>query len=113
MPKTSVYQLCISLFFVQFYSILFYYFINSFLQALSKKENKGGGGGSPGGDDSDGDIETNLTPRTEAKYNKIDEEFLIHMQHRNHVNGGSRNLQVGFRVSNKPADTQDCPALSF
>ena len=65
-----------------------------FQQALSKKENKGGGGGSPGGDDSDGDIETNLTPRTEAKYNKIDEEFLIHMQHRNHVNGGSRNLQV-------------------
>ena len=94
MPKTSVYQLCISLFFVQFYSILFYYFINSFLQALSKKENKGGGGGSPGGDDSDGDIETNLTPRTEAKYNKIDEEFQIMMQHRNHVNGGSRNLQV-------------------
>ena len=68
-----------------------------FQQALSKKENKGGGGGSPGGDDSDGDIETNLTPRTEAKYNKIDEEFLIHMQHRNHVNGGSRNLQVRSR----------------
>ena len=71
-----------------------YHFVMIFQQALSKKENKGGGGGSPGGDDSDGDIETNLTPRTEAKYNKIDEEFLIHMQHRNHVNGGSRNLQV-------------------
>ena len=69
-------------------------FVYLFLQALSKKENKGGGGGSPDGGDSDGDIETNLTPRTEAKYNKIDEEFQIMMQHRNHVNGGSRNLQV-------------------
>ena len=63
---------------------------------MSKKENKGGGGGSPDGGDSDGDIETNLTPRTEAKYNKIDEEFQIMMQHRNHVNGGSRNLQVSI-----------------
>jgi len=45
--------------------------------------------------DSDNDLETNLTPRTEAKYNKIDEEFQIMMQHRNHVNG-SRNLPSGF-----------------
>ena len=74
--------------------LIYYYFVYLLLQALSKKENKGGGGGSPDGGDSDGDIETNLTPRTEAKYNKIDEEFQIMMQHRNHVNGGSRNLQV-------------------
>ena len=50
--------------------------------------------------DSDNDLEPNLTPRTEAKYNKIDEEFQIMMQHRNHVNGnagaGARNLQAGF-----------------
>ena len=65
-------------------------------QALSKKENKGGGAGSPDGGDSDGELET-LTPRTEAKYNKIDEEFQIMMQHRNHVNGGSRNLQVNLK----------------
>ena len=45
--------------------------------------------------DSDNDLETNLTPRTEAKYNKIDEEFQIMMQHRNHVNG-TRNLPTGF-----------------
>ena len=65
-------------------------------QALSKKENKGGGAGSPDGGDSDGELET-LTPRTEAKYNKIDEEFQIMMQHRNHVNGNAaRNLQAGF-----------------
>ena len=49
--------------------------------------------------DSDNDLEPNLTPRTEAKYNKIDEEFQIMMQHRNHVNGNAgaaRNLQAGF-----------------
>ena len=49
--------------------------------------------------DADNDLEPNLTPRTEAKYNKIDEEFQIMMQHRNHVNGNAgaaRNLQAGF-----------------
>jgi Holliday junction regulator protein family C-terminal repeat len=55
------------------------------LQALSKKE-KMSGLGSPGGDDSDGEDYT-LTPRTEAKYNKIDEEFHLIMQ-RNQLNGG-------------------------
>lgn len=65
------------------------------VDALNKKENKGGSAGSPDGVDSDNDLETNLTPRTEAKYNKIDEEFQIMMQHRNHVNG-SRNLPTGF-----------------
>jgi hypothetical protein len=54
------------------------------LQALSKKE-KLSGLGSPGGDDSDGD-DYSLTPRTEAKYNKIDEEFHLIMQ-RNQING--------------------------
>jgi len=81
------------------------------IDALSKKENKGGGGGSPDGGDSDGDIETNLTPRTEAKYNKIDEEFQIMMQHRNHVNGGSRNLQTGF--GSMPVSVPVCSESQF
>lgn len=61
---------------------------------MSKKENKGGSAGSPDCADSDNDLETNLTPRTEAKYNKIDEEFQI-MMHRNHVNG-NRLSGAGF-----------------
>ena len=40
------------------------------MQALSKKEKVSGGLGSPGGDDSDGEGDYTLTPRTEAKYNK-------------------------------------------
>ena len=57
-------------------------------QALNKKEHKGPGGpDSPGGGDSDGEGEPTLTPRTEAKFNKIDEEFQL-MMHRNNVNGG-------------------------
>ncbi len=61
------------------------------MKALNKKENKGGAPGSPDGGDSDGDgdggtASTTLTPRTEAKYNKIDEEFQI-MMHRNSING--------------------------
>ena len=58
---------------------------NEFTQALSKKE-KGGGLGSPGGDDSDGEADYTLTPRTEAKYNKIDEEFHLMMQ-KSQLNG--------------------------
>ena len=42
--------------------------------------------GSPCGDDSDHEGDYNLTPRTEAKYNKIDEEFHLMMQ-RNQING--------------------------
>ena len=54
-------------------------------QALNKKESKGGLG-SPCGDDSDHEVDFNLTPRTEAKYNKLDEEFHMMMQ-RNQING--------------------------
>ena len=54
-------------------------------QALNKKESKGGLG-SPCGDDSDHEGDFNLTPRTGAKYNKIDEEFHMMMQ-RNQING--------------------------
>ena len=41
---------------------------------------------SPLGDDSDHEGDFSLTPRTEAKYNKIDEEFHLMMQ-RNQLNG--------------------------
>lgn len=55
------------------------------IEALSKKEGKGGMD-SPLGDDSDHEGDFTLTPRTEAKYNKIDEEFHLMMQ-RNQLNG--------------------------
>eukprot|EP00092_Neocalanus_flemingeri_P035405 GFUD01038521.1.p1 GENE.GFUD01038521.1~~GFUD01038521.1.p1 ORF type:complete len:422 (+),score=71.01 GFUD01038521.1:164-1429(+) len=68
------------------------------IDALNKKESKGGLG-SPCGDDSDHEGDFNLTPRTEAKYNKIDEEFHLMMQ-RNQINGvrGSQGLQQGFSM---------------
>ena len=76
-------------------------------QALNKKEGGKGSLGSPDGmgGDSDGELDavttttttttaaaaaataTTLTPRTEAKYNRIDEEFQL-MMHRNQLNGG-------------------------
>jgi len=68
------------------------------IDALNKKESKGGLG-SPCGDDSDHEGDFNLTPRTEAKYNKIDEEFHMMMQ-RNQINGarGGAGLQQGFSM---------------
>lgn len=47
------------------------------IEALNKKEHKNGAC-SP--DSPEGDSEYQLTPRTEAKYNKIDEEFQMMMQ---------------------------------
>ncbi len=67
------------------------------MQALSKKE-KLSGLGSPGGDDSDGD-DYSLTPRTEAKYNKIDEEFHLIMQ-RNQINGVRVGLWLNLIKNN-------------
>ena len=67
------------------FKILPHYVIFFYIQALNKKESKGGLG-SPCGDDSDHEGDFNLTPRTEAKYNKIDEEFHLMMQ-RNQING--------------------------
>lgn len=69
------------------------------IEALSKKESKGGMD-SPLGDDSDHEPDFSLTPRTEAKYNKIDEEFHLMMQ-RNQLNGGRAGgggLQQGFSM---------------
>lgn len=79
--------------------------LNSFFysQALSKKEGKGGMD-SPLGDDSDHEGDFSLTPRTEAKYNKIDEEFHLMMQ-RNQLNGvrvsSLRHSQVTLLDSRK------------
>ena len=73
---------------------------------------KGGSAGSPDGGDSDGELDINLTPRTEAKFNKIDEEFQIMMQQRNHANGnGSQNLQTGF--SSMPVSVPICNESQF
>ena len=42
---------------------------------------------SPLGDDSDHEGDFTLTPRTEAKYNKIDEEFHLMLQRNQAQNG--------------------------
>ena len=68
---------------------------SSFPQALNKKEQKGGQPGSPDGGDSDGEGEASggvaasaagasavITPGTEEKYNKVDEQFQLMLQHR-------------------------------
>lgn len=54
-------------------------------QALNKKEHKGSSNGcdSPEPDEA----QYTLTPRTEAKYNKINEEFELMMQRNAHING--------------------------
>ena len=55
------------------------------VEALNKKEHKGSSNGcdSPEPDDA----QYTLTPRTEAKYNKINEEFEMMMQRGAHMNG--------------------------
>lgn len=58
------------------------------LQALNKKEHKGAM--SPESPEPDA-TDYNITPRTEAKYNKIDEEFSM-MMARNQHNGTRVNF---------------------
>lgn len=62
---------------------------NVIFQALNKKEHKNGAC-SP--DSPEGDSEYQLTPRTEAKYNKIDEEFQMMMQRNQLANNRVRAL---------------------
>jgi hypothetical protein len=58
---------------------------NSFqLQALNKKEHKNG---TCSPDSPEPDTDYQLTPRTEAKYSKIDEEFQLMMQRNQQLNG--------------------------
>ena len=59
--------------------------MQKYTQALNKKEHKNG---MQSPDSPDNDTEFTLTPRTEAKYNKIDEEFTIMMQRTGQINGG-------------------------
>lgn len=54
------------------------------LQALNKKEHKNG---TCSPDSPEPDSEYQLTPRTEAKYSKIDEEFQMMMQRNQQING--------------------------
>lgn len=60
------------------------------IEALNKKEHKNG---LQSPDSPDPDQEYTLTPRTEAKYNKIDEEFTLMMQ-RNQINGGRQPVNL-------------------
>ena len=72
------------------------------LQALNKKEHKGAM--SPESPEPDA-IEYNLTPRTEAKYTKIDEEFQLMMQRHQHngtrVSGGRRSMLFDGRLTSR------------
>lgn len=54
------------------------------LQALSKKEHKSSANGC---DSPEPDQDYALTPRTESKYNKINEEFEMMMQRNVQLNG--------------------------
>ncbi|XP_063609125.1 myocyte-specific enhancer factor 2-like isoform X1 [Penaeus indicus] len=95
------------------------------IEALNKKEHKNG---LQSPDSPDGEQDYTLTPRTEAKYNKIDEEFTLMMQ-RNQINGGTRpylaaqqpvglnnyNMAVTVPVNNTaydPALMQPSPQMS-
>jgi hypothetical protein len=74
----------------------------SSLKALNKKEHKNGGCSpdSPGEDVDATDY--TLTPRTEAKYNKIDEEFQMMMQRTQHLNGAQRVRNTNFTNAHSP-----------
>ncbi|XP_041974922.1 myocyte-specific enhancer factor 2 isoform X2 [Aricia agestis] len=65
------------------------------IEALTKKEHKNGVM-SP--DSPEAEPEYNLTPRTEAKYSKIDEEFQMMMQRNQQLNGS--RVGVGVTGSN-------------
>ncbi|KAI5708150.1 hypothetical protein M8J77_017093 [Diaphorina citri] len=75
------------------------------IEALNKKEHKNGGPCSP--DSGDNDSEYQLTPRTEAKYSKIDEDFHNMMMARSQQlapaprsnNGGSGQNYSSLNVS--------------
>jgi len=89
------------------------------IEALNKKEHKNGGCSpdSPGEDIDATDY--TLTPRTEAKYNKIDEDFQMMMQRTQHMNGAQRvNNNCSNNNNNKQASTLPsllpcslCPAI--
>ena len=77
------------------------------LQALNKKEHKNGMQ-SPDSPDNDAEYNT-LTPRTEAKYNQIDEEFTLMMQ-RSQING-TKVGKLGNRENLKQSIATDSKAV--
>ncbi|XP_071519713.1 myocyte-specific enhancer factor 2 isoform X1 [Panulirus ornatus] len=89
------------------------------IEALNKKEHKNG---LQSPDSPDPEQEYTLTPRTEAKYNKIDEEFTLMMQ-RNQINGSRQpvglnnynSMAVSVPVNNTnydPSLMQPSPQMS-
>jgi len=68
------------------------------IEALNKKEHKNGGCSpdSPGEDVDATDY--TLTPRTEAKYNKIDEDFQMMMQRTQHMSNGAQRASGGYAM---------------
>ncbi|XP_050702542.1 myocyte-specific enhancer factor 2-like isoform X1 [Eriocheir sinensis] len=92
---------------------------NDIVEALNKKEHKNG---LQSPDSPDPEQEYSLTPRTEAKYNKIDEEFTLMMQ-RNQINGSRQpvglnnysSMAVSVPVNNPaydPSLMQPSPQMS-
>ncbi|XP_059479584.1 myocyte-specific enhancer factor 2 isoform X2 [Neocloeon triangulifer] len=66
------------------------------IEALNKKEHKNG---TCSPDSPEPDSEYQLTPRTEAKYNKIDEEFQMMMQRNQQINGSRVSMsQSGYTL---------------
>lgn len=59
------------------------------LSQIQQKESKSGGVMSPDSPEPESDY--NLTPRTEAKYNKIDEDFQIMIQRNQQMNSTHRS----------------------
>ncbi|KAK8379843.1 hypothetical protein O3P69_019672 [Scylla paramamosain] len=80
---------------------------NDIVEALNKKEHKNG---LQSPDSPDVEAEYSLTPRTEAKYNKIDEEFTLMMQ-RNQINGSRQ--PVGLNNYNTMAVSVPVNAASY
>lgn len=69
------------------------------IEALNKKEHKNGAC-SP--DSPEGDQDYQLTPRTEAKYSKIDEEFQMMMQQRSQLASSGRLGQSSYAAAGLP-----------
>ena len=82
------------------------------VEALNKKEHKGS---SNGCDSPEPDEQYTLTPRTEAKYNKINEEFELMMQRGAHMNGsrsaGLSPVPVSLPMSSSPYAPDSAAAL--
>jgi MADS-box transcription enhancer factor 2 len=77
------------------------------LQALNKKEHKNG---TCSPDSPEPDTDYQLTPRTEAKYSKINEEFEMMMQ-RNQINGNRVCLYISDVLESVAAEYAWCQSM--